>query len=433
MEAKTKSIQFEKIFIVADCNKKLNQIHHINHSNDGINGTFRFINCKSTKFGISTDIALPSLPQNRSYHKYSLQVIVGRKRKVWTNPKHKWHFIKLNEIVKTISNCSIKLDKFSLSKDEKLSLSNFEHCWIKLCVTTIQNALNQNDIAMEGNFQCRNQNALNENAFNQNELQHSKCITEPKYCQIPDFEPKESQIYDFMHNLSPKFIKKHQLKQKLHRQSEYGQLVLPSLYDSVREYLYKQNKKKYLHQDYKSRCKFVDYSQMQVIKPNKSKNTKWNKYQNTSICEKKSASYKIKHAPKVNCNINILSEVCFTKQLNTKKDTFMSLSAISPFEPSQQDIQEELDAMNKQDVLELKRQCFADDKKDPFLVIDTIEDVIRRNILNQRQQLYHKLRKSRAKASILRSNDKLYEKSNKQVQINLNQNMTKIVSRWIQK
>ena len=421
MAAKTKSIQFERIFIVADWKQKLNQNHQITASKDGILGTIKFINFKSTQLTISAHISLPS--QN-IYDKYSMEIVLGQKRKIWNDIKNKWCYIKLNKIVKPISKHTIVLNNFAFTTKLNHQLSTFQHCWIRFRVNLIKNVIEIDPKPIESNANERNEDS-------------DANSTRSKYSQFPNFEPTQSEIHEYIQKLSPKFIKRHQIQNKIHRRSEYGQLVLPTLFDIAKQRLLEENKKKYLHQNYKSRCKVVDYSQMESIKPTKSNSNKWSKYldKSTSRCNNNNSTYyKFKHAPKANYDVNILSEVSIVKPVKQSKHIFAKSSLItSPFEPSEQDIQEVLNNMNQQEVHELRKKCIVNENKDPYLVVDTIQDVIRRNILNRRQQLYHKLRKSRAKTSILKNHSEINSKHKKTVQINLNKNRTKIVSRWINK
>lgn len=418
------SIEIKALYVVDDWKEKLEQIHHINKINcNQIIGIIRFSNCQPSQFCLSTDILLPPISaQNRNYNQYSLQIVLGRKKHIWKDEKDKWHFIKFEKIIKSVSKYKIKLKDHVLSREKLITPLNphssfltFHHCWILLNVNTV-NTDNKDkfpDVPMTTY------------SIESEQTESDKTESDETDPSIPDFKPKQSDIHNFIQNLSPKYMKMYQRKQKLHQHTQFGQLVLPTLYDMAKDYLHQENRNKYLYNNYKSRCKIVNYSQMELVKPCSTKG-KWSKYNDIPISNK-TKQIKMRHGPKMNNNINILSEMPIPKFLKQKAKKSM----LSKFEPSADDIKYTLKNMKQQDILQLQQQCNLNQTKNnnPFLVTNSMHDVIRIKLIDQRQQIYFKLLHSTPKTTIFNKKTRL---SSKKVTFNLNMNSTKIVTRWIQ-
>ena len=222
---------------------------------------------------------------------------------------------------------------------------------------------------------------------------------------IDDIEIKISnqQIQNYIARMPSQYITGYEKMKKEHLKTKNGQLIIPEVSEMVKNLLTQKHKKRIFFQWYISKRTVFDKRKYSLIPKRKNRQnvSKWNQYQSSSTTT-------------ININQHVLPYT------------------VPDFEPSEEEIIYQLMKKENKTLISKWRSENRTKPECTFLVLPSVSDQMRMKIINERENIYHRLKnQGKVKGILKMQNEKRISKSRKKIRFNLNKNRTIICDRWI--
>ena len=221
---------------------------------------------------------------------------------------------------------------------------------------------------------------------------------------IDDIEIKISnqQIQNYIARMPSNYITGYEEMKKEHLKTKNGQVIIPELSEMVKKLLTQKHKERIFFQWYISKRKVFDRRKYTLIPKRKNRQniSKWNQYQSSST--------------------------------TTMEQHHVLPYTVPDFEPTEEEIIHQLMKKENKGLISKWRSENKTKPECTFLVVPSILDQMRMKIINERENIYHRLKNQGKVKGILKiQNEKRISKSRKKITFNLNKNTTIICDRWI--